>query len=252
MNKQKWIILLVALAMIGGAAATLNRLKAAQRLGLPGIKTAPIANSVRLDVYLPEHVLNFDSIIVPTDTNVFNGLPHDTSFVQRHYANASPEGGQFALNIVLMGADRTSMHKPEFCLPGAGWNIDRGESSQDTVPMQRPYPYALPVMKLLTTREVVVNGEKRPQRGLFLYWFVADHELAGTRNDMLWKSAKHLLTTGELQRWAYVGCLSACWPGEEQAAYERMKKFLAAAVPEFQLVPGPRNESQALSQAASR
>jgi hypothetical protein len=249
MNKQKWIILLVALAMIGGAAATLIRLKAGQKLGSPGIKTAPIADSGRLDVYLPEHVLDFNSVIVPTDTNVFNGLPHDTSFVQRQYV--SPEGGKFALNIVLMGADRTSMHKPEFCLPGAGWNIDRAESSEDTLPMQRPHPYDLPVMKLLTTREVEVNGEKRAQRGIFLYWFVADHELAGTRNNMLWKSATHLLTTGELQRWAYVGCLTGCWPGEEQATYERMKKFLAAAVPEFQLVPSPRNDNQALSQATS-
>lgn len=252
MNKQKWIILLVSLAMIGGAAAALTRLKAGQRLGSPGIKTAPIANSVRLDVYLPEHVADFGSVLVPTDTNVFNGLPHDTSFMQRFYTNTSPAGGQFALNIVLMGADRTSMHKPEFCLPGQGWNIDRAESFEDKVPMQRPNPYALPVMKLLVAREVTVNGENRPQRGIFLYWFVADHELAGTRNEMLWKSATHLLRTGELQRWAYVGCLTACWPGEEQMAYERMKKFLAAAVPEFQLVPDPRSSSQALSQSASR
>ena len=250
MNKQKWIILLVALAMIGGGAGTLSRLKKSQRLGLPGIKTAPIANSPRLNVYLPEHVLDFDSVLVPTDTNVLNGLPHDTSFMQRHYA--SGKGGEFALNIVLMGADRTSMHKPEFCLPGAGWNIDQAQSSQDTVPMQRPNPYDLPVMKLLVTREITVDGEKHAQRGIFLYWFVADHELAGTRNNMLWKSATHLLRTGELQRWAYVGCLTVCWPGEEQAAYERMKKFLAAAVPEFQLVPGRQNESRELTQTALR
>ncbi len=91
MNKQKWIILVVALAMIGGAGVTLNRLKGNQRLGLPGIKTEPIANSSRLDVYLPEQVLNYDSVVVPTDTNILNGLPHDTSFVQRFYA--SPKGG---------------------------------------------------------------------------------------------------------------------------------------------------------------
>jgi hypothetical protein len=242
--------LVVALAMIGGAGVTLNRLKAKQRLGLPGIKTAPIPNSPRLEVYLPEHVLDFDSVVVPTDTNVFNGLPHDTSFAQRFYA--SPKGGQFALNIVLMGTDRTSMHKPEFCLPGQGWNIDQGESLEDKLPLQHPRPYDLPVMKLMSTREMTVNGEKRLQRGIFVYWFVADHELAGTRNDMLWKAAKHLLSTGELQRWAYVGCLTACGPGEEQAAYERMKRFLAASVPEFQLVPGPQGGGGELSQTAAR
>jgi Protein of unknown function (DUF3485) len=250
MNKQKWIILLVALAMIGGAAVTLNRLKGNQRLGLPGIKTKLIANSSRLDVYLPEQVLNFDSVSVPTDTNILNGLPHDTSFMQRRYT--SRDGGLFLLNIVLMGSDRTSMHNPEFCLPGGGWNIDRAESKYDVVPMQRPYAYNLPVSKLMTTREFDSGGQKETLRGVYVYWFATDKELAGTRNEMLWKAAAHLLKTGELQRWAFIFCFSACRPGDEGATYERMKKFLAAAVPEFQLVPGPRNDGQTLSQAASR
>lgn len=247
MNRQKWVILLVALAMIGGAAATLKRLKAGQRLGPPGIRTATISGSERLNIYLPERVLNYDSAAVQTDTNILNGLPRDTSFAQRHYYSSA---GQFALNVVLMGTDRTSMHRPEFCLPGQGWNIDRAESSEDTLPMQEPTPYGLPVMKLLTTREVTVNGEKRLQRGIFVYWFVAEEALAGTRNKMLWKAATHLLKTGELQRWAYVACLAPCWPGEEQATYERMKKFLAATVPEFQLVPALRGQNGQLSQAA--
>jgi hypothetical protein len=247
MNRQKWIILLVALAMIGGAAATLKRLKAGQRLGPPGIRTASISGSERLSIYLPERVLNYDSKAVQTETNILNGLPHDTSFAQRYYF--SPEG-QFALNVVLMGTDRTSMHRPEFCLPGQGLNIDRAESSVDQFPIQEPAPYELPVMKLLATREVTLNGEKLIQRGIFVYWFVAENELAGTRNQMLWKAATHLLKTGELQRWAYVGCLALCPPGEEQATYERMKKFLAATVPEFQLVPAPRGQNGQLSQAA--
>ena len=25
--------------------------------------------------------------------------------------------------LVLMGTDRTSIHKPDYCLPGQGWNI---------------------------------------------------------------------------------------------------------------------------------
>ena len=250
MNKQKWIILFVALAMIGGAAAMLNRLKTNQRLGSPGIVTSPIAGSPRRDIYLPDHVLDYRSEIIPPDTNVLNGLPHDTSFAERRYI--SRENGWFLLNIVLMGSDRTSMHKPEFCLPGGGWNIDQAESKDDVVPMQRPYAYNLPVRKLMTTREIVADGQKETLRGVYVYWFATDKELAGTRNEMLWKAATHLLKTGELQRWAFVFCFSACRPGDENATYERMKKFLAASVPEFQLVPGPGDKSPELSQAASR
>jgi hypothetical protein len=42
-----------------------------------------------------------------------------------------------------------------------------------------------------------------------------------------------------LQRWAYVACISPCAPGQEDATFARMKKFIAAAVPEFQLTPPP-------------
>ncbi len=245
MNRQKWIFLVAALIMIGGAAMALTHLKAHQRLGRPGIKTSPIANSARLEVYLPERVLDYRSELVPTETNVFNGLPHDTSFAQRRYM--SGDGGMIVLNVVLMGADRTSMHNPEFCLPGGGWNIDRAESRDDVVPMTQPQAYNLPVGKLMTTREIVADGQKETFRGVYVYWYAADKELAGTRNEMLWKSATHLLKTSELQRWAFMFCFSACAPGQEQATYDRMKQFLAASVPEFQLVPAPRGE---LSQAA--
>lgn len=248
MNRQKWIILLVALAIIGGAAATLTRLKAGQRLGRPGIRTSPIADSARLDVYLPEQVLDYRSQGVPTDTNILSGLPHDTSFAQRRYIQR--DGRWLLLNVVLMGSDRTSMHKPEFCLPGGGWNIDAAETKDELVPISRPQPYSLPVRRLMTTRQAVVDGQQETWRGIYVYWFVADGELAGTRNEMLWKAATHLLKTGELQRWAFMFCFSPCRPGEEGATYERMKQFLAASVPDFQLVPAPRGQGQQLSQAA--
>jgi hypothetical protein len=50
--------------------------------------------------------------------------------------------------------------------------------------------------------------------------------------------ARDVLFTGELDRWAYITFFSVCAPGQEDATFERMKKLIAAAVPEFQLVPG--------------
>jgi hypothetical protein len=249
MNKPKWVILVLALAMIGGTATALKRLKAGQHLGKPGIKTSPIAGSSRLDIYLPYLVLDYYSQ-KSGDTNILVGLPQDTSLAQRSYL--SGDGRQIILNAVLMGTDRTCMHNPEFCLPGAGWNINRAESMDDVVPISRPQPYSLPVSKLMTTQEFVSNGETKIRRGVYVYWYVADKELAGTRKEMLWKSATHLLRTGELQRWAFMFCFSPCSPGEEQATSDRMKRFLAASVPEFQLVPAPDGVHRELSQAASQ
>ena len=56
----------------------------------------------------------------------------------------------------------------------------------------------------------------------------------------MWWMADKLVRTGVLQRWAYVSCLAVCYPGQEEATYERVKKFIAASAPEFQLVPKPQ------------
>ena len=55
----------------------------------------------------------------------------------------------------------------------------------------------------------------------------------------MWSIAKDLLTTGVMQRWAYVICFTVCPLGQEDAAYDRLKDFIAASVPEFQLAHGP-------------
>jgi len=42
-----------------------------------------------------------------------------------------------------------------------------------------------------------------------------------------------------LQRWAMISYFTICAPGTEDATFERMKKFIVASAPEFQLVPSP-------------
>ena len=238
MNHKNWSLFLVTLALIGGTAFGLNRLRTHQRLGAPGIKSSPIAGSRRLNLYLPQYVLDYNSIIVPTDKEVLRGLPQDTSFIQRHYLSSS--SNELLLNIVLMGTDRTSIHKPQFCLTGSGWNIDGGESAPDTLRVESPHPYDLPVMKLLTSREVNDQGKPVTQRGIYVYWFVADNDLTSDHWTRMRNMATHLLRTGELERWAYVSCFAECWPGQENATYERMKQFITASVPKFQLATNPR------------
>jgi hypothetical protein len=67
---------------------------------------------------------------------------------------------------------------------------------------------------------------------------VADQELTADHLQRMWWMARDLIRTGILQRWAYVSCFSVCVPGQEEATYQRMKEFIVAAVPEFQLTNG--------------
>jgi len=244
MNKQKWIMVIAALGLMGGAAALLIRLQASQRLGEPGVKTTPIPGSQRLQVDLPERVLDYTSEEVEVDKTTLGWLPQDTSFGQRLYR--APDGFETSINVVLMGRDRTSLHQTEFCLEGQGWQIDRNASSETTMHMDRPYAYDLPVTKFLASKDITLNGKTVTARGIYVRWFVADtNEYTARHWQRMWWMARDMLRTGVLQRWAAIAYFAHCAPGQEKATFERMKQFIAASAPEFQRVPGPAAAAQA-------
>jgi hypothetical protein len=236
MNRQMLICTAAALALIGAAAGFLNKAGTRQVLAPPGVKTHPLPGSIRLKAELPERVLDYSSEERDVDQTTLGTLPKDTSFGIRHYTG--PDGFPIDLRVVLMGHDRTSMHKPQICLTGQGWRIDDAASTQTTVHIQRPFDYDLPVVKLTTT---IVDSQNQTSRGLYVYWYVADDGVSASTSgfERMWLMAAKLLKTGVLQRWAYVSCLTTCPPDQEQATFDRIKQFIAAAVPEFQLYPRP-------------
>jgi hypothetical protein len=235
MNRRQWVMAFCAVAIVGGTALTLRWLKDNQKLGPPGVKTSPIPGRINCVVELPEKVLDYQSRWIDADPVATNALPPDTSFGQRLYT--APDGFPVALNVVLMGTDRTSFHKPQYCLTGQGWHIDQTEST--TIAMDRPSRYLLPATKLTVARQEMRDNQPVTWRGIYVYWYVTDRALSGDQSGFqrMWWMAKDLLTTGVLQRWAYVTCFVVCQPGQEDLAYERLKRFMAAAVPEFQLTP---------------
>jgi hypothetical protein len=225
------ILLVVALAIMGLGAGLLLRLKTGQRLGTPGVKVAAVPGTNEWRVTLPEQVLDYRSEAVPTTEVERLTLPPDTTFGKRFYQ--APDGFAVFTSVVLMGTDRTSIHKPEFCLEGQGWSTLKTE--QLDIPMTRPAPYALPVTRMTLSRTVKArDGSLVEMRGLYVFWFVADGAVTASHWERIRSMSVEMLRSGTLQRWAYVACLSTFPPGREEAAYERMQQFLSAAVPEFQ------------------
>jgi len=234
MNRSKLILALVTVLMIGGTAGVIAKFKSIQRLGDPGVKTRPIPGSPNLEVLLPERVLNFTSEILPVDAIVTNVLPRDTSYGQRRYLSAD---SNFAaqVSVVLMGADRTSLHKPQFCLTGQGWTINKTEV--DKILMDKPVSYELPVIKLTVSGQFPVEGRTVKASGVYVYWYVADDAIsaAPSGSDRMWSIARDLITTGVLQRWAYIAYFATCSPGQEEQTYARLKQLISASTPDFQL-----------------
>ena len=234
MKKQKWSMFIVAFALMASAVGALIWLRDHQKLGEPGIKATPLPDSVAMKIELPERVLDFNSTNVPEPKVVLGYLPEDTSYVERLYQ--APDGLWVTATIILMGADRTSIHRPDYCLPGQGWTID----SQNIVkiPIGGEHPYELPVAKWVIHNSTrLPNGETQKVSGLYVFWFVADHMETPDNVQRMWWLARDLLCTGVLQRWAYVSYFTVCAPGQEKATYERLEKLIAASVPEYQWPP---------------
>ncbi len=236
MNRRAWILFVVGFALIAGTCGLLARISTHQRLTPPGVKTHPSNEAGRLVIELPAQVLNCTSVWVEVDKVSKGALPQDTSFGARDYT--APDGFRMLLNVVLMGTDRTSLHKPQFCLEGIGLHLDAAALSTN-LRIDRPCAYDLPVVRLLASGEQTIEGQKQPIRAVYVYWYVANDALSASQSGFqrMWKMGSTLLRTGVLQRWAYVSCLSYCYPGQEEATFERMKQLIVAAVPEFQLYP---------------
>jgi len=243
MSKQTKLAAMIAFVLMGACAITVARLSSMQRLGTPGVKV--VEREVYRDdgelagtnvVALPETVLNFESKDIPVAKVVSEWLPKDTVYGQRSYM--APDGFWTQATVVLMGADRTSIHKPEYCLTGQGFQTQKIE--RDSIQILEPHSYSLPVVKMTVQREVTLpDGQRVPQSAIYVYWFVADDQLTADHNERMMWMARDLVTRGIMQRWAYVSCFSACVPGQEEATYARIREWIAAAVPSFQLATGP-------------
>jgi hypothetical protein len=237
MKNQKWLMLSVAFFLIFGTVGALTWLKTHQKLGRPGIRAVAIPGSVMMRIDLPARVLDFTSTNMPEPEVVLGYLPKDTSFAERIYT--APDGFQASGTVILMGADRTSIHKPDYCLPGQGWTIN--EKTVVNLPVSGAKNFQLPVAKWVIGNSFQAAGGKKVQvGGIYVFWFAADGEQTTDDHQRMWWLARDLLRTGVLQRWAYVSYFAICAPGQEDATFERMKKLITASAAKFQPPPPGR------------
>jgi hypothetical protein len=232
MKNPKWTFLAVALVLITGTAAALTWLRANQKLGAPGIIATAIPGQVRMNIDLPARILDFTSTNIPEPEEVINYLPPDSSYAERMYFD--PDGLRIQSTAILMGADRTSIHRPEYCLPGQGWNIDKKEIA--TVPINDAPPYQLQLARWnLSTSIQQPDGSKETAFAVYVFWYVAKNDETPDHDKMLEHLTVNLFRTGELQRWAYISYFSVCGPGQQDAAFEEIKRLIKAQVSKFQL-----------------
>jgi hypothetical protein len=252
MNRRVLQIVIGFVLLIAVTAGLLLRVRSNYVLGEPGLKlvNVPMYNEEtnivsEISAYLPEVVGEYKSSRVEAVSTIEQTmLPPDTVYGRRIYTAA--DRFQALISVVVMGTDRTSIHKPQYCLTGQGQEIVSSELI--TIPITKPEAYELKAMKLTTRAERRdAEGNVMPVSGVFIYWFVADGELTPHHGERMWLMGKELLTTGLLQRWAYVAYFANCAPGQENELTERLRGFIAASVPEFQTTSGAARQSAGIS-----
>lgn len=161
-------------------------------------------------------------------------LPADTEFARKIYH--SPRGDRIMASIVLSGAEKRSIHRPEVCLPGQGWTI----LSARVVPVKLQQGGELDVMALTLGRDVeVAPGRRQTIKSLYLYWFVGKDTTTPHHWRRVFLSSWDRVAKGLNHRWAYVIVTSLVTEGlslngkDEVQTLEMLKAFTADIAPAF-------------------
>jgi hypothetical protein len=234
MKRQEQVVAFVVLGLIAIAAAAIHFGR--PRLGNPGLAMEKVALTnehgkvVREErVRFPATLAEFRSMDGPLTDNEVTNLPPDTSYGRKIYWDN--EGFMAQVTAVMMKTDRTSIHRPQVCITGQGWKIEKTEVID--IPIAGPSPYVLKATCLTSSKKDEKSGRMRSN--VYIYWFVAEHKSVPGHPEALWSISQDLITSGVLYPWAYVSVYAPCPPGQESVAIARAKRLIAGAAPEFQL-----------------
>lgn len=129
-------------------------------------------------------------------------LPADTELVKMRYRTAAaPESrDQVHVTLVLAGAERRSIHRPEVCLVGQGWTL----LDSKVVPVEIFPGHVLEVRDLYIERMWVDReGRQKPLRAHYVYWFVGSDVTTPNNSTRIWLSSWDNIVRNVNHRWAY-------------------------------------------------
>ncbi len=151
-------------------------------------------------------------------------LPEDTQIVKMNYRSASYGPGtrdQAEVTLVLAGAERRSIHRPEVCLTGQGWTL----LDSRTLPVEILPGRSLRVRDLLIEKTVhLANGQPRVLRAHYVYWFVGTDVTTPSHFERVWLTAWDSVTRNVNHRWAYASVqamVTENWSPEESGQRTR-------------------------------
>ncbi|HVE16392.1 MAG TPA: exosortase-associated EpsI family protein [Chthoniobacterales bacterium] len=161
-------------------------------------------------------------------------LPPDTEFAKKTYT--APNGEHINVEIVLSGVEHRSIHRPEICLWGQGWNVRSGKIVK--VPLKSGRN--LDVMVLDITRPWrTPSGATVEVPALYSYFFVSKDAETAKHIDRIAITNLDLLFRNKAHRWAYVIVMARVMKGftpdgkDRDQTLKMIEDFLRETAPTF-------------------
>jgi hypothetical protein len=195
---------------------------------------APSKSESGIEMSLPDSVQGFWGANQEVSESERVILPKDTEFAKKLYIGEA--GENINCQIVLAGAEKRSIHRPEICLPAQGWTLQTGE----VIPITLASGKKLEVMKLVISKRIALaDGKQRELTSLFLYWFVGKESTTPYNLVRVLRTNLDMLLHNTNHRWAYVivsaPVLEGIEPGGKNSehALAMLKDFIAELAPQI-------------------
>lgn len=217
-----WVATITVVLAIADVAL-LGRIAHRPSAGVTGIVLdADGTNPAALPTFLGSDWIGRRSEVTAIEREI---LPPDTGFSRKLYFSTNDPNRAVFVSVVLSGRDRTSIHRPELCLVGQGWTIERTDRHAFSGG-PRLSGKSIPATLLHTVR---ADGKgKFP--ALVAYWFVSGDAMVATHTERFLHDAWNRLRHGRADRWAYVLMQTDARDGDA-AALARLQAVLDQTLP---------------------
>ncbi len=154
---------------------------------------------------LPVGVSRYIGDVEEPDKRERELLPDDTQIVKMRYRTVTTDPARkddAHVTIVLAGAERRSIHRPEVCLTGQGWSILNAE----TIPVEIRPGHTLQVRDLYIEKPIFLkegDTKTRRLRAHYVYWFVGTDVTTPSHFERILLSTWDSVFRNVNHRWAY-------------------------------------------------
>ena len=165
--------------------------------------TVQAGTSAGVLMQLPARLSGFVARAELPDADEKRLLPDDTEFAKATFSTDTSDPAQrdvIRCTVVLSGAERRSIHRPEVCLVGQGWTIMESR----IIPLSCGDGHQISVKDLYIEKTITLkSGERRPLRAHYVYWFVGADVTTPSHVERIWLTIRDNLVRNLNHRWAY-------------------------------------------------